>query len=246
MRVHFREPLCRGPRIDYRRNIYDRLYVIYRRSQKLRFRISKVDRLSSISFFIDYYRNFSLSFLRMLEKTEYTFASKCTQAGIIWAVLARANVIEHFTKWERSTILYMQRRGSKLQGWPSQGPLRVAFSPPPSVSPVIPRPSFPSYPRYEGARTEEMEDKGRKEEKGGWKKEDARKEREQVSGGIAIGSVPIPPGRYADLKFNAMKRLAFSSLPSTPLCLSLLPIRFLARAFAQLAKLVRPCNIRGL
>lgn len=181
MRVHFREPLCRGPRIDYRRNIYDRLYVIYRRSQKLRFRISKVDRLSSISFFIDYYRNFSLSFLRMLEKTEYTFASKCTQAGIIWAVLARANVIEHFTKWERSTILYMQRHGSKLQGWPSQGPLRVAFSPPPSVSPVIPRPSFPSYPRYEGARTEEMEDKGRKEEKGGWKKEDAREEREQVS-----------------------------------------------------------------
>lgn len=140
----------------------------------------------------------------------------------------------------------MQRHGSKLQGWPSQGPLRVAFSPPPSVSPVIPRPSFPSYPRYEGARTEEMEDKGRKEEKGGWKKEDARKEREQVSGGIAIGSVPIPPGRYADLKFNAMKRLASSSLPSTPLSLSLLPIRFLARAFAQLAKLVRPCNIRGL
>lgn len=26
-----------------------------------------------------------------------------------------------------------------------------------------------------------MEDKGRKEEKGGWKKEDAREEREQVS-----------------------------------------------------------------
>lgn len=48
VRVHFREPLCRGPRIDYRRNIYDRLYVIYRRSQKLRFRISKVDKLSSI------------------------------------------------------------------------------------------------------------------------------------------------------------------------------------------------------
>lgn len=45
---------------------------------------------------------------------------------------------------------------------------------------------------------------------------------------IAIGTAPIPPVGYVDLKFNAMK----GSPPS--------------RAFGriQLAKLVRPCNIR--
>lgn len=45
---------------------------------------------------------------------------------------------------------------------------------------------------------------------------------------IAIGTAPIPPVGYVNLKFNAMK----GSPPS--------------RAFGriQLAKLVRPCNIR--
>lgn len=88
---HFREPLCRGPRIDYRGNIYDRLrdiQVIAKASlcfpfefQEIIFRAFHLRSLSkllslSLSLF------FTRSSARKRASIEYTFASKCTRGNM--------------------------------------------------------------------------------------------------------------------------------------------------------------------
>lgn len=89
---HFREPLCRGPRIDYRGNIYDRLRDIQVIAKASLCFPSEFRKSSSVRFTFDRYRNYSLSlslFLffprssaRKRASIEYTFASKCTRGNM--------------------------------------------------------------------------------------------------------------------------------------------------------------------
>lgn len=107
---HFREPLCRGPRIDYRGNIYDRLrdiQVIAKASlcfpSEFQEIILRAFHLRSLSKLL----SLSLSLCSLLvraqenERRSNILLRASVRVGIwatiMWTVLARANVyvIEH-------------------------------------------------------------------------------------------------------------------------------------------------------
>lgn len=108
---HFREPLCRGPRIDYRGNIYDRLRDIQVIAKASLCFPSEFRKSSSMRFTFDRYRNYSLSLSLSLcsflaraqenERRSNILLRASVRVGIwatiMWTVLARANVyvIEH-------------------------------------------------------------------------------------------------------------------------------------------------------
>lgn len=78
---HFREPLCRGPRIDYRGNIYDRLRDIQVIAKASLCFPSEFRKSSSVRFTFDRYRNYSLSLsLSVL----YSFERKKTSVDRIY------------------------------------------------------------------------------------------------------------------------------------------------------------------
>lgn len=106
---HFREPLCRGPRIDYRGNIYDRLRDIQVIAKASLCFPSEFRKSSSVRFTFDRYRNYSLSLslcsllarAQENERRSNILLRASVRVGIwatiMWTVLARANVyvIEH-------------------------------------------------------------------------------------------------------------------------------------------------------